>query len=78
MSAGDTTKYGLHKMWGQCPHVTSVSGVIQPATMKAASCIVTDPGSLVPAQRSGYEVDYFDPLFGGVKTQKFSAEGKPL
>jgi len=64
-------------MWGTCPHVTSVSGVIRPATMVNARCTVTDPGSLAPAQRTGYEVDYFDPLFGGIKTQQFTAAGAP-
>jgi len=79
MSANpDTTKYGLSKAWGTCPHVVSVSSVLQPATMSPASCVITNPGSLVPAERTGYEVDYKDPMFNGIKTQKFSAAGLPV
>ena len=77
MANPNTTKYGLHKMWGQCPHVVSVSSTIQPASMQPARCVVTNPGSLVPAERTGYSVDYFDPMFGGTKTQPFNAAGSP-
>ena len=74
----NTTKYGLHKAWGACPHVISVSSTLQPASMQPARCVVTNAGSLVPAERTGYSVDYFDPLFQGTKTQPFSAGGAPV
>ena len=72
-STADPTKYGLHKAWGACPHVVSVSSTLQPASMQPARCVLTNAGSLVPAERTGYAVDYFDPLFQGTTSTQLNS-----
>merc|ERR1712054_710387 len=55
-------KLTLHHMWGGCPHVTDITGNIEPAAMQPAT-VTLHQAKLVPAQSNGFTVIYKNALF---------------
>merc|ERR1712096_175926 len=61
-SAEMPQKLTLHHMWGGCPHVTDITGNIEPATMQPAT-VTLHQAKLVPARSNGFTVIYKNALF---------------
>merc|ERR1711939_444401 len=55
-------KLTLHHMWGGCPHVTDITGNIEPATLQPAT-VTLHQAKLVPARSNGFTVIYKNALF---------------
>merc|ERR1711939_1127216 len=55
-------KLTLHHMWGGCPHVTDITGNIEPAAMQPAT-VTLHQAKLVPARSNGFTVIYKNALF---------------
>eukprot|EP01059_Diplonema_ambulator_P002753 TRINITY_DN123_c1_g1_i3.p2 TRINITY_DN123_c1_g1~~TRINITY_DN123_c1_g1_i3.p2 ORF type:complete len:104 (+),score=33.82 TRINITY_DN123_c1_g1_i3:47-313(+) len=60
----------LHHMWGGCPHVTSVTGKIEPAQMQPAR-VTLHQAKLNPARGNGFTAIYKNALFGTTQEQEF-------